>query len=82
MEQNMMEHRIGLCAISEPNRIADSWFGSQDGVSAVCYKQEFLIYSCNLFKAGINFVADNCGTIVFTSVYVSPNVDISSFRVV
>lgn len=63
-----MEHRVGLCAISEPNRIADSWFSSQGGLSAVCYKQKFLVYPCNLFKTGINFVAVKCGIIVFTSV--------------
>lgn len=81
MEQNMVEQRVGLCAISEPNRIVDSWFCSQDRLSAVCCNQEFLAHPCNLFRIGVNFVAVKYGKIIFVSVYVSPNVDIGSFRV-
>lgn len=77
----MVEQRVGLCAISEPNRTVDSWLCSQDGLSAICYKHEFLAHPCNLFKTGVNFVAVKYGTIIFTSVYVSPNVDIGSFRI-
>lgn len=77
----MVEQKVGLCVISEPNRIVDSWFCSQDVLSAVCCKQEFLAHPCNLFKTGVNFVAVKYGKIIFVSVYVSPNVDIGSFRV-
>lgn len=80
LDQNMVENKIGICIISEPSKIADTWFSSQNGLAAIYHKQEFLAHRCTLFKKGINYVAIKCGGIIFASVYISPNVDIGAYR--
>lgn len=80
LEQNMVENRIGICAISEPIKIVGSWFCSRNSLAAICARQEFLAHPCTLVREGTDFVAVRCGPVIFTSVYISPNVDIGTYR--
>lgn len=81
LSQYMAEASIGLCAITEPVRILNDWFGSQNQFAVVCYSPTALASTCVAFKSGLNYVAIKCGDLIFASCYISPNADIDLFRV-
>lgn len=80
LSQYMVEMRVGLCAVSEPAHVLDTWAGSRNGLAAVCHNHDFLPHSCVLFRSGLNFVAVKCGALIIASCYISPNVNIGLFR--
>lgn len=78
--QFILEQTTDVCAVSEPWRILNGWFGSEDGLAAICCNRNALSGSCRLFRKGTRFVAVRCDLFVLVSCYVAPSASYESFK--
>jgi len=81
LEKQTRELNAGICAISEPRCIPDSslWYGSDNGLAAIYWKQSDFARTCSLILKRRNFVVAEYGGIYIILCYISPNVDRTTF---
>src|SRR5580765_385998 len=81
--QQVLEMRVGLCAISEPSYIpkTSGWMYSDNSLAAIYWNGDVLGHACRLVRRGMNFVAARVENVHVLSCYISPNVSIGEYEV-
>lgn len=78
MMQYMLENKIGIALISEPNSVPrGNWLGDASGLVAIHWG---VGETCALAGRGKGYVAIERGDYILVSTYCSPNVDKEELR--
>lgn len=79
--QNILEDRIGVCAVAEPGNLSETsvYYLSDNKLAAIFINSDIVPGGTRLVHRGTHIVSIKCFNIVVTSCYISPNVDFNSF---
>lgn len=75
LTQVVKEERIGVCAVSEPQRAQNSvkWCRSNNGLAAIYWEPKILGKTEEVIDRGRDYVTADIGEFKLVSVYISPN---------
>lgn len=79
--QHIFELDIAICAVSEPRTIPENpfWFGSQNQLAAIHWRETKEVRTCSLVYRAQDFVVVRHGSINVIASYISPNCDNEEF---